>query len=87
MHLQCCTSPCFQLASTAIAIKTPEGVVLASERRLTSPLMVASGTEKIVEIDKHIGMFLLVFDVLGSSSASVYLLYIRSLVEPQSLIV
>ncbi|XP_065178923.1 proteasome subunit alpha type-5-like [Sycon ciliatum] len=44
-----------KLASTAIAIKTPEGVVLASERRLTSPLMVASGIEKIVEIDKHIG--------------------------------
>ena len=44
-----------QLASTAIGIQTPEGIVLASERRLTSPLMVSTNTEKIMEIDSHLG--------------------------------
>lgn len=44
-----------KLASTAIGIQTPEGVVLASERRLTSSLMVANSAEKIMEIDSHLG--------------------------------
>merc|ERR1711944_163594 len=43
-----------KLGSTAIGIQTEEGVVLAVEKRITSPLMVPSTIEKIVEIDKHL---------------------------------
>ncbi|KAG0494419.1 hypothetical protein HPP92_005413 [Vanilla planifolia] len=39
-----------KLGSTAIGIKTKEGVVLAVEKRVTSPLL-----KKIMEIDEHIG--------------------------------
>lgn len=45
----------FQLGSTAIGIQTSEGVCLAVEKRITSPLMEPSSIEKIVEIDSHIG--------------------------------
>jgi len=44
-----------KLGSTAIGIQTAEGVVLAVEKRVTSPLIEASSIEKIMEIDKHIG--------------------------------
>jgi len=44
-----------KLGSTAIGIQTNEGVVLAVEKRVTSPLMKPVTIEKIVEIDKHIG--------------------------------
>ncbi|KAI1287015.1 Proteasome subunit alpha type-5 [Halotydeus destructor] len=44
-----------KLGSTAIGIQTAEGVVLAVEKRVTSTLMEPTATEKIVEIDKHIG--------------------------------
>ncbi|CAB3997974.1 Proteasome subunit alpha type-5 [Paramuricea clavata] len=44
-----------KLGSTAIGIQTSEGVVLAVEKRITSPLMEASSIEKIIEIDNHIG--------------------------------
>ncbi|XP_071507267.1 proteasome subunit alpha type-5-like [Diadema setosum] len=44
-----------KLGSTAIGIRTTEGVVLAVEKRVTSPLMEATSIEKIVEIDSHIG--------------------------------
>lgn len=47
-----------QLGSTAIGIQTSEGVVLAVEKRITSPLMEPSSVEKIVEIDSHIGTIL-----------------------------
>lgn len=47
-----------QLGSTAIGIQTSEGVCLAVEKRITSPLMEPSSIEKIVEIDSHIGMAL-----------------------------
>lgn len=33
---------------------TPEGVVLAVEKRVTSPLIIPASIEKIVEIDSHI---------------------------------
>jgi 20S proteasome subunit alpha 5 len=36
-------------------VATSEGVVLAVEKRVTSVLMEPTATEKIVEIDKHIG--------------------------------
>lgn len=44
-----------KLGSTAIGIKTAEGVVLAVEKRITSPLLVASSIEKVFEVDSHIG--------------------------------
>ena len=46
---------CFQLGSTAIGIQTSEGVVLAVEKRVTSPLIEASSIEKVFEVDEHIG--------------------------------
>ncbi len=44
-----------QLGSTAIGIQTSEGVVLAVEKRVTSPLIEPSSIEKIMEVDSHIG--------------------------------
>nr|CAB3265218.1 proteasome subunit alpha type-5-like [Phallusia mammillata] len=44
-----------KLGSTAIGIQTSEGVVLAVEKRITSPLIVASSIQKIFEIDTHVG--------------------------------
>eukprot|EP00794_Sanderia_malayensis_P006252 gene6252-6971_t len=44
-----------KLGSTAIGIQTCEGVVLAVERRVTSPLIIPSSIEKIYEIDSQIG--------------------------------
>lgn len=44
-----------KLGSTAIGLRTSEGVVLAVEKRITSPLMESTTIEKIVEVDKHIG--------------------------------
>lgn len=44
-----------KLGSTAIGICTPEGVVLAVEKRITSPLMEPTTIEKIVQVDTHIG--------------------------------
>lgn len=43
-----------KLGSTAIGISTSEGVVLAVEKRITSPLMEPTTIEKIVEVDRHI---------------------------------
>jgi 20S proteasome subunit alpha 5 len=44
-----------KLGSTAIGIRARDGVVLAVEKRLTSPLIVPSSVEKIFELDSHIG--------------------------------
>jgi 20S proteasome subunit alpha 5 len=44
-----------KLGSTAVGIQTAEGVVLAVEKRLTSPLLEPSSIEKIVEVDTHLG--------------------------------
>jgi len=44
-----------KLGSTAIGIRTNEGVCLAVEKRLTSPLIEPSSIEKILEIDEHMG--------------------------------
>jgi len=44
-----------KLGSTAIGIRTNEGVVLAVEKRITSSLMEPSSIEKILEIDTHMG--------------------------------
>lgn len=49
--------PCLnlQLGTTAIGIETSEGVILAVEKRVSSPLMEPSSIEKVLEIDEHIG--------------------------------
>ena len=44
-----------QLGSTAIGVRTKEGVVLAAEKRVTSPLLIPSSIEKVAEIDEHVG--------------------------------
>ncbi|XP_050078418.1 proteasome subunit alpha type-5 [Anopheles maculipalpis] len=44
-----------KFGSTAIGISTPEGVVMAVEKRITSSLIEPSKMEKIVEVDRHIG--------------------------------
>jgi len=44
-----------KLGSTAIGVRTDEGVVLAVEKRLNSPLVEPSSIEKILEIDSHLG--------------------------------
>lgn len=44
-----------QLGSTAIGIRTAEGVILAAEKRLTSKLVEPWSIEKVLEIDSHIG--------------------------------
>lgn len=43
------------MGSTAIGIQTKDGVILAVEKRLTSPLMVSTSVEKLFEIDAHVG--------------------------------
>lgn len=43
------------MGSTAVGIQTSEGVVLAVEKRITSPLLEPSSVEKILEIDTHMG--------------------------------
>ncbi|KAG5520739.1 hypothetical protein RHGRI_033351 [Rhododendron griersonianum] len=42
------------LGSTALGLKTKEGVVLAVEKRIASPLLEPSSVEKIMQIDDHI---------------------------------
>ncbi|KAG2186576.1 hypothetical protein INT44_002800 [Umbelopsis vinacea] len=44
-----------KLGTTAIGIETSEGVILAVEKRVSSPLMEPSSIEKVLEIDEHIG--------------------------------
>jgi len=44
-----------KLGSTAIGIRTKEGVILAVEKRITSPLIDPTSIEKILEIDTHMG--------------------------------
>lgn len=44
-----------QLGSTAIGIQASDGLVLGVEKRISSPLMIPTVTEKIVEIDSHVG--------------------------------
>jgi 20S proteasome subunit alpha 5 len=41
--------------STAVGIKTNQGVVLGAERRVTSPLLEPSSVQKAQKIDTHIG--------------------------------
>jgi 20S proteasome subunit alpha 5 len=44
-----------KLGPTAVGLKTKRGIILAVEKRITSPLLEPSSVEKIMEIDEHIG--------------------------------
>lgn len=44
-----------KLGSTAIGMQSKDGVVLAVEKRVQSSLMVPTVTDKIVEIETHVG--------------------------------
>lgn len=46
----------FSTGSTAIAVRTNHGVVLAVEKRVTSPLLEPSSIEKVAEVDTHVGV-------------------------------
>ncbi|CAL5222717.1 g5120 [Coccomyxa viridis] len=45
-----------KLGTTAIGVRSKEGVVLVVEKRVTSPLLEPSSIEKIAEVDTHIGV-------------------------------
>lgn len=45
-----------QLGSTAIAVRTNHGVVMAVEKRITSNLLEPSSIEKVAEVDTHVGV-------------------------------
>ena len=45
-----------KLGSTSLGICCPEGVILAVERRLPSPLMDPWSVEKLLEIDNNLAM-------------------------------
>lgn len=53
-----------QLGSTAVGIRTTEGVVMAVEKRITSPLMEPSSIEKILEIDCHISKGCIILNIV-----------------------
>jgi 20S proteasome subunit alpha 5 len=59
-----------KLGSTAVGIRTEEGVVLAVEKRLTSSLLEPSSVEKIMEVDDHIGAA--VSGLIGGTVYGVY---------------
>jgi len=44
-----------KLGTTAIGIQTAEGVVLAVEKRITSPLLEPNSIRKIEKLDTHVG--------------------------------
>ena len=54
-RLGSCSPLSYQLGSTAVGIRTSEGVVLGVEQRVQSPLLESSSIEKIMEIDRHLG--------------------------------
>eukprot|EP00796_Vickermania_ingenoplastis_P010110 gene10111-7077_t len=43
-----------KLGSTSLGIRTPEGVLIAAEKRVPSSLVIPSSMNKIMEIDSHI---------------------------------
>jgi 20S proteasome subunit alpha 5 len=45
-----------KLGSTVVGIRTNEGVILAVEKRISSPLLEPDSVEKIAEIDSHMGV-------------------------------
>lgn len=67
-----------QLGSTALGVVTTQGVVLAVEKRLSSPLMVPESVQKIFEIDSNIGC------AMSGILADAYTLVDHARVEAQS---
>ncbi|KAL0222202.1 hypothetical protein RCL1_002056 [Eukaryota sp. TZLM3-RCL] len=47
-----------KLGSTAIGIRTDEGVLLVVEKRVSSSLLEPTSVQKVAEIDRHIGLAL-----------------------------
>ncbi|CAE7583336.1 PAE1, partial [Symbiodinium sp. KB8] len=45
-----------ELGSLAVGIQTAQGIVLAAEKRTTSPLLEKSSIEKVYEVDTHVGV-------------------------------
>jgi 20S proteasome subunit alpha 5 len=45
-----------KLGSTAIGIQTDEGVILAVEKRITSPLMEPTSIEKVTKASPYYGL-------------------------------
>lgn len=50
-----CSLAVEEITLTQNQVATSQGVLLGVEKRVTSPLLVSSSIEKIVEIDRHIG--------------------------------
>jgi 20S proteasome subunit alpha 5 len=50
------SSSLFQLGSCSIGVRTNFGVVLAVEKRVSSPLLEQSSVDKILEVDSHIAV-------------------------------
>ena len=67
-----------KLGTTAVGVQTAEGVVIAVEKRLSSPLLEASSIEKIMEIDTHIGA------AMSGLTADARMLVDRARVEAQN---
>lgn len=44
-----------KLDTTAVGIRSSEGVVLAVEKRILSPLLESNSIEKVLELDTHVG--------------------------------
>ena len=70
------------MGTTAIGIQTSKGVILAVEKRVSSPLLEASSIEKIMEVDSHLAVALsgMVADArtlvdYGRVAAQVYFFY------------
>lgn len=72
-----------KLGSTAVGIHTKEGVILAVEKRITSPLLEPSSVEKLLEIDEHIGCAVsgLTADARTLVLSKIRLLYLRPEME------
>ena len=55
--LKCSFTTCYSFSgSTSLAIKATNGVVLATEKKMSTPLMDSSSVQKISALDDHIGM-------------------------------
>lgn len=44
-----------KLGSTSVGVRCSDGVVLMVEKRISSPLLVPTSIEKVLEVDHHIG--------------------------------
>lgn len=67
-----------KLGSTSLGIRTPEGVLIAAEKRVPSSLVVPSSMNKIMEIDSHI------LAVMSGMAADARILVDHARVEAQN---